>query len=219
VAQKRSSTKKDKEYKEKGTPYLNRQGMDDLEQSEYEIRTLHSSISSRPTPAYYIEERQNFEYVDEAFMRSILNQCFPIWNWEIIDWKVVEGGSIAVHGRLIIDDCGVIRSYDAIASHRIALSRDGGGHVDFGNDLKSANTDCFKVAVNRLCNVSDDVYRKSVLSESQLDTIEGLIEQLPEVSLQRKIIEGIKKKNINTTNYDSSVERLQQIIKGEKENE
>lgn len=206
VAQKRPTNKKIEE-------------LDKLYWQKLEIKAGHDEISSRPTPAYYIEERQNFEYVDEAFIRNVLNECFPIWNWEIIEWKVVEGGSIAVHGRLIIDDCGVIRSYDAIASHRIALSRDGGGHVDFGNDLKSANTDCFKVAVNRLCNVSDDIYRKSVLNEAQLDTIEGLIEQLPEASLQRKIIEGIKKKNINATNYDSSVERLQQIIKGEKENE
>tara|TARA_Y100000310_G_C20641818_1_gene794367 strand:+ start:92 stop:676 length:585 start_codon:yes stop_codon:yes gene_type:complete len=180
-----------------------------------EIRTLHKKVSSTPTPAYYIEERQKFEYVDEAFMRSVLNDNYPIWHWEIKDWKVVEG-SIAVHGRLMIDDCGVVRCYDAIASHRIALQRDGSGHVDLGNDLKAANTDCFKVAVNRLCNVSDDIYRKSVLSESQLDTIEGLIEQIPEVSLQRKIIDAIKSKDINTTNYDSSVDKLQQTIKGAK---
>jgi len=213
VAQKKSRTKKEMEEKVIEQTCL--------EQSEYLIRTLHTSISARPTPEYYIEERQKFEYVDEAFMRSILNQCFPIWNWEIIDWKVVGSmeGSIAVHGRLMINDCGIERSYDAIASHRIALSKDGSGHVDFGNDLKAANTDCFKVAVNRLCNVSDDIYRKSVLNEAQLDTIEGLIKQIPEASMQRKVIEGIKKKNINTTNYDSSVERLQQIIKGEKENE
>ena len=213
MAQKKSRTKKEMEEKVIEQTCL--------EQSEYLIRTLHTSISARPTPEYYIEERQKFEYVDEAFMRSILNQCFPIWNWEIIDWKVVGSmeGSIAVHGRLMINDCGIERSYDAIASHRIALSKDGSGHVDFGNDLKAANTDCFKVAVNRLCNVSDDIYRKSVLNEAQLDTIEGLIKQIPEASMQRKVIEGIKKKNINTTNYDSSVERLQQIIKGEKENE
>ena len=182
------------------------------------IRNKHKQVSSTPTPVYYIEERQNFEYVDEAFMRSVLNNSFPIWNWEILSWEIVEG-SIAVHGRLTVNDCGTVRSYDALASHRIAFKRDTNVHVDLGNDLKSANTDCFKVAVNRLCNVSDDVYRKCVLSGSQLDTIEGLIEQLDDVNVQRKVVEGIKAKSINPTNYESYVERLQEKIKGENTNE
>lgn len=183
-----------------------------------QILGKHKWLTAVETPLYYIEERQGFEYVDEAFMRSELNRHYPEWNWEILSWQVVEG-SIAVHGRLTILDEGIERSFDAIASHRIALSKDGSGHVDFGNDLKSANTDCFKVAVNRLCNISDDVYRKSILNGHQLEAIETLIEQIDDVSVQRKVIEGIKAKSINATNYESYVERLQQKIKGENTNE
>ena len=74
------------------------------------------------------------------------------------------GDKAVVHGRLKVMDEGVPRSFDSVAAHRIAVSRNG-GYVDLAM-IKAANSDAFKVAVNRLCNVADDVYRKQYLDKT-----------------------------------------------------
>jgi len=108
-------------------------------------------------------------------MRWRLNQHYPIWSWEVIKYETLGDKAIVVHGRLKIIDEGVPRSFDSVAAHRIAQARSGAGYVDLGNDLKAANSDAFKVAVNRLCNVADDVYRKQyidkTLSQNQYDKL------------------------------------------------
>ena len=73
--------------------------------------------------------------------------------------------------------------------------------------MKSANTEAFKVACNRLCNISDDVYRKSVLSEEQLDTIEGVVAQL-DGQTKRKVRASIGNHTINPSTFDLAMDRL-----------
>ena len=124
--------------------------------------------------------------------------------------------SIVVHGKLSINDNGVLRSFDAVAAHRVAKSRTTGDYVDLGNDLKAANSDCFKVAVNRLCNVADDVYRKKVvdysLTEDQKNTIECLIAEADDKTKNR-INFSLQNGDINKSNYDRAVERLKEMLK------
>ena len=177
-----------------------------------------NGVGTVPTPKYYVEKKGQFEYVDEAYMRKLLNDAYPDrWSWTILDYQLCKDGSsskffaIAVHGRLSIKTENGDRHFDAIASHQASVSQKTGDYVDFGNDMKAASTDAFKVAINRLCNVADDVYRKGVLSVEQLDTLEGLFLQAPS-SIQRKVVNGIAKKEINPLTFTDTITRLDSII-------
>tara|TARA_R100000458_G_scaffold42263_1_gene40101 strand:+ start:762 stop:1373 length:612 start_codon:yes stop_codon:yes gene_type:complete len=178
---------------------------------EIKVQTKHKTVSDFQTPQVYVQKRQNFDYVDEGYMRQIMNDFYPVWSWTIISWSTnFEEGQVEVHGRLTIVDEGFERNFDSVASHRIMRKRDSGQLVDLGNDMKSANTEAFKVAANRLCNVSDDVYRKSVLTQTQLDTLEGLYKQLP---IAKTVIEKIAKHEVNNSNFAVTVEKLESLVK------
>ena len=181
---------------------------------EAEVMSKHSEVSNIDTPKYYVKQQQGFDYVDEGYMRHLLNMHYPIWKWEIIKHEFVGTEAIAVHGRLTIVDNGIERHFDSIDDHRIASNAK--GYVDIGNDLKSANTDCFKVAVNRLCNIADDVYRKRIedisLSDKQLSKIEGKLKKLKDEGLIKKIKVGIESMTINKTNFDATVRKIDSYI-------
>ena len=189
---------------------------------ETSVITKHSEVSQLDTPNYYVKQQQGFDYVDEGYMRHLLNLHYPIWKWEIIKYEFIGDKAIAVHGRLTIMDNGVERHFDSIDAHRVASNDK--GYVDIGNDLKSANTDCFKVAVNRLCNIADDVYRKRIedisLSKSQLKKIETKLKKIKDqenydsVVIER-IHSGIEKMTINATNYDATIRKIETLIEGE----
>jgi|TARA_R110002051_G_scaffold19567_4_gene54407 hypothetical protein len=183
----------------------------------------HDEISKQKTSPLYVQKREGpggrtLEYVDEGYMRQILNTHYPLWSWEMIKYEFLGKEAVAVHGRLTIIDNGVPRSFDALAAHRIALLKSSGNFVDLGNDMKSANTEAFKVACNRLCNIADDVYRKSILSEEQVDTLEGTIGLL-DGATRRKVKESVGNNTINPSNFDSTMEKLYKIINNEKESE
>ena len=149
-------------------------------------------------------------------MRKLLNDNFGVWSWDIIKYELLGDKVIVVHGKLTISDCGVVRHYDSLAAHRVAVSKTTGDYVDISNDLKSANTDAFKVAVNRLCNIADDVYRKQVadisLSEKQLEEIDMLLRQIESDEYTSKINNLIDNKSINSSNYDATIKRLNKQI-------
>jgi hypothetical protein len=144
-------------------------------------------------------------------MRFKLNKHYPIWSWEIIKYETLGDKAIVVHGRLKVMDEGVPRSFDSVAAHRIAVSRSGGGYVDLGNDMKAANSDAFKVAVNRLCNVADDVYRKQyldkTLDEWQYDKIVEVMKNLKDDD-QANVQAALESGKINKDNYDKVLSKL-----------
>ena len=181
---------------------------------ESEVISKHDKVSMLDTPNYYVKQQQGFDYVDEGYMRHLLNQHYPVWKWEIIKYEFIGDTSIAVHGRLTIVDSGVERHFDSIDAHRIASNDK--GYVDIGNDLKSANTDCFKVAVNRLCNIADDVYRKRIeditLNTEQVATIEGKLKVIKDKASVVRIQTGIEKMTINSTNYDATMRKIETLI-------
>ena len=120
--------------------------------------------------------------------------------------------AIVVHGRLKVMDEGVPRSFDSVAAHRIAVSRNGSGYVDLGNDLKAANSDAFKVAVNRLCNVADDVYRKQYIDKSlgdvQLNNLMDIIAEMDNKEEADKVHRALRSGMINQDNYDKVMSKL-----------
>lgn len=185
---------------------------------EETLSIKHQKISERQTPRAYVSQKQGFDYVDEGYMRKLLNDFFPVWSWEIIKYETLGDKVIVVHGRLTIMDEGAVRHYDSIASHRIAVSQRTGDYVDISNDLKSANTDAFKVAVNRLCNIADDVYRKQVkdltLTQEQEKNILAMIDDMDE-DVKVKVRRGVDSMEINSSNYDATIKKLNKL-KGTK---
>ena len=181
--------------------------------TEEAIKEKHKEISFTDTPKYYVKEKQGFDYVDEGYMRHMLNQFYPAWNWEIIKYELLGSEWIAVQGRLTIHDNGICRKYDSISSHRIQKKRESSEFVDIGNDMKAANSDAFKVAVNRLCNVSDDVYRKRIetpeLSEKQLSYIKNLAK---DAGMSERIEEAIGKGTIHKFNATRTINQLKEMI-------
>ena len=164
---------------------------------ETAIYEKHKSISFTDTPSYYVKEKQGFDYVEEGYMRHVLNKFFPVWNWEIIKYELLGSEWIVVQGRLTIYDNGICRKYDSVSSHRIQKKRDSDEFVDIGNDIKAANSDAFKVAVNRLCNVSDDVYRKRI-EEAELT--------------DKQILTIVKSYDIKSKLYDRIIKRTKNIL-------
>ena len=171
----------------------------------------HQQVSETPTPSDVVKSRNGFDYVDEGYMRWRLNQHYPIWSWEVIKYETLGDKAIVVHGRLKVMDEGVPRSFDSVAAHRIAVSRNGSGYVDLGNDLKAANSDAFKVAVNRLCNVADDVYRKQYV-DKRLDEVQAntLIDVIAEMDKKEadQVYKALQSGKINKDNYDKVLSKL-----------
>jgi hypothetical protein len=182
------------------------------------VKEVHEKVSAIKTPKYYVNDKGGFDYVDEGYMRKVLNTEFPVWSWEVKKYEFIGDKAIAVHGRLTIQDNGIVRHFESVAAHRIAISKKDGNYTDLGNDLKSAVTDCFKVCVNRLCNVADDVYRKQCLSSEQIKSLEDLAKILGD-SVQRKVVTSIKSKQVNPSNYLEWVDRLEQIKKDKGESD
>ena len=183
-----------------------------LIEAEDNLQSKHDFVSNIPTPKAFIKDKGGFDYVDEAYMRNQLNAHYPIWKWEIIKYEFIGDKAISLHGRLTIVDHGIERHFDSVAAHRIASNER--GYVDLGNDLKAANSDCFKVAVNRLCNIADDVYRKIIpdlkLSEEQKEKIATALDGIDHVTIG-KVKEGMDNLSINSANYEATIRKLEQI--------
>ena len=176
------------------------------------IQSRHNFVSKVSTPRAFIKDKGGFDYVDEAYMRNQLNTHYPIWKWEIIKYEFIGDKAISLHGRLTIVDHGIERHFDSVAAHRIASNQK--GYVALGNDLKAANSDCFKVAVNRLCNIADDVYRKLIpnleLSDEQKERITNALDGIDHITIG-KVKEGMDNLSINSTNYEATIRKLEQI--------
>ncbi len=178
---------------------------------DHNIYDKHQYVSELRTPIDQVKSRSGFDYVDEGYMRWCLNKHYPIWSWEIIKYETLGDKAIVVHGRLRIMDEGVPRSFDSVAAHRIAVSRSGSGYVDLGNDLKAANSDAFKVAVNRLCNVADDVYRKQYIDRSLTDKqFEKVISVMSQMNTEDadKVKAALEYGTINKDNYNKVLSKL-----------
>ena len=183
-----------------------------LIETEQNLQDKHDFVSNISTPKAFVKDKGGFDYVDEAYMRHLLNNHYPIWKWDVVKYEFIGDKVIVIHGRLTIIDNGIERHFDSVAAHRIASNQK--GYVDLGNDLKGANTDAFKVAVNRLCNIADDVYRKQIpdliLSEEQKGAINELLVRLDDVTID-KVKEGMKDLSVNSTNYNATIRKLEQM--------
>lgn len=124
---------------------------------------MHDLVSNIKTPKEYVEQKLGIDYVELAYMRHLANIYWPGWSWTILDYQILSEGNkfsfVVVHGRLDwVEPEGVRRFGDMIAAHRIQYTKSG-VLLEPGNDIKAANTDTMKKALNLYLNISDDVYR------------------------------------------------------------
>lgn len=166
-------------------------------------------ISRMPTPKEHVDKRPDgYDYVKEHFMRDKLNELFPGWSWEMggpplflgSEWVFVWGHLTVIEESLLA--FGIvppIRKFGATNGVSIKF-KSGQSHtvknvIDIGNDVAAANAKAFKIAINRLCNITDDVYKKRVDVEAEEEGVgDELIDSLYRAGKRL----GIDKEEIDT---------------------
>ena len=196
------------------------------EMIESAIRSKHESIASIKTPKQHKERRPDgFDYVTEAYMRHQLNMHYPVWSWNIIDTEWLGSEWIMVRGELTIIDQGIPRKFASIGATRIQFKK-GLEHtpenvVDVDKNVATANTNAFKRAVNRLCDIANDVYKKAIedltLTDNQIEDLNNLVSELDNSKIKEQVDNGIKEQTINKTNYDASYDKLLKMKKGDSD--
>ena len=180
------------------------------------ISRKHKKVSKIETPKAFIKKKQGFNYVDIGYMRSIANENFPGYSWEIINSEALGSEAYVVHGRLTWYDNGVVRKGDMVAAHRIQKLKGTDKFSDVGNDIKSANTDCMKKAFNMFMNIADDIYKKQYddleLSDEQKNTLIDAAE-LIDNETTKMIINKISNYEITDLNYKGSLAKLKRMSK------
>lgn len=184
--------------------------------------------SETPTPPSQVKRKQDFDYVEERWMKHQLNEHFPNWSWTPSGNNPVQFlGSewVIVSGSLVINDNGVPRTFFSPGSARVMFKRDqphtAENVIDIDNNVAAANTNAFKRAVNRLCNIADDVYRKQILDlgNDELAQVSEVFENVlmndkennDRIKKKQKDYELlIKNGKINVTNYLDAINSIKQ---------
>ena len=183
------------------------------EATRMEIADKHKKVSQTETPKHFVKKKYDgMEYCEISYMKSIAEEEFTPWNWEIISEGELGTEAYKVHGRLTYTDAsGVIRIGDMVAAHRIQKKRGTKEFVDIGNDIKAANTDCMKKAFNMYLNIADDVYRNQIedleLSDSEKNDILEIAAKCSEGRL-KEITKLINDGTLHAENYKSSYAKL-----------
>jgi len=186
----------------------------DIKEKLGNLTKQHTSISDMVTPRAYVKKKMGLDYVEIGYMKAIADKEFPGWSWEIIKSEALGSEAYVVHGRLKWYDNGVMRVGDMVAAHRIQKKKGSNDFVDVGNDIKAANTDCMKKALNMYLNIADDIYRNQYedpeLSDEQVKAIRILADEIS----ADKLIEMdtlIADSKINALNYKGVIAKLERI--------
>jgi hypothetical protein len=118
------------------------------------------------TPSNQVYKRKGrggkmFDYVTISYMQRALNYAFG-WNW---DFEIVEHGKEADHvwvlGKLTVRGSkpGEQITKTQFGRSDVKKLREGGGNVDYGNDLKGAASDALKKCAS-LLGFASDIYGK-----------------------------------------------------------
>ena len=183
------------------------------EEERKEIANKHKKVSQVVTPNPFIKKKYDgMEYVEISYMKAMAEEEYTPWNWEIIGEEMLGTEAYKVHGRLTYTDAlGAVRIGDMVAAHRIQKKRGTNEFVDIGNDVKAANTDCMKKALNMYLNIADDVYRNQVedmeLSDKQKNDIIELSAKISKGRLE-EIIKLVANQVIHGGNFKVSYAKL-----------
>jgi len=157
-----------------------------------------------------------FDYVELSYMKKIANEEFPGWSWSIINTEVLGTEAYVVHGRLKWFDNGLWREGDMVAAHRIQKKRGSTTeYVEIGNDIKSANTDCLKKALNVYMDIAADVYRSDdpTLDDEQIEELKSIAMRVSEEQFNKVQI-LIEDGTINNGNFKASKSKLERLANG-----
>ena len=189
--------------------------LDMINESLVKITIQHKEIGKIETPKGLIKKKQGFDYVELSYMKNMANEQFPGWSWIIIKSEALGSNAYVVHGRLKWLDNGLWREGDMVAAHRIQTkSGDSNTFVDIGNDIKSANTDCMKKALNVYMDIAADVYRSEdpTLDDNQYKKLMEKANKL-DTDTAYTIAKKIENQEINTSNYKAALAKLERLAK------
>jgi len=179
------------------------------------IRKKYKDISKETTPSVdgngrkIVNKRPDgLDYIIEAYMRDALDKHFPGWSWEMAHApQFIGNDSVMVSGHLVIIDEHLLalslatkgavspyRKFLGCGGARIQYKRDTPrtpeNLVDINKNIKSANANAFKVSINRLTHIGDDIYGKRI-EEEGAGTYETVLEASPDASNFAKWIQEV----------------------------
>lgn len=146
--------------------------------------SFYKKISKEKTPQVdgtgrkIIDKKGSYDFIINAYMVECLDKHFPGWSWEnAAPLQVLGTEWIVAQGTLCIIDFHLLafginppyRKFYGCGAARIQYPQ-GQAHdvrniIDINNNVKSANTEALKVAINRLTHIGDDVYGKRIEEE------------------------------------------------------
>jgi len=188
--------------------------LDTINESLGKITIQHKKIGKIETPKGLVKKKQGFDYVELSYMKNMANEQFPGWSWTIVKGEALGSNAYVVHGRLKWLDNGLWREGDMVAAHRIQTKRGTDEFVDIGNDIKSANTDCMKKALNVYMDIAADVYRSEdpTLDDNQYEKLVLTASKIDK-DTEYTIVKKIESQEINTSNYKAALAKLERLSK------
>jgi len=170
----------------------------------------YKNISKEKTPQVdgsgrkIIDRRPDgLDYIIDAYMYECLDKHFPGWSWEVAaplqflgaEWVVAQGHLIVIDEKLLA--FGIrppCRKYYGCGAARIQY-KSGKEHtpeniVDVDKNVKAANTNAKKVAINRLTHIGDDIYGKRIYEEGAGSYEEVVMQQGDATSFGRWVADN-----------------------------
>ena len=154
---------------------------------------FYKKISKEKTPQVdgtgkkIIDKKGSFDYIIAAYMVECLDKHFPGWSWEMSapiqfvggEWVVVQGHLVIIDERLLAFGINPpYRRYYGTNAARVTY-KTGAIHnfenmLAIDNNVKAANTEAMKVAINRLTHIGDDIYGKRI-EEDGMGSLEEVL--------------------------------------------
>ena len=117
-----------------------------LKTIENDVRKDRHTISYNDTPSHQVKTRPDgLVYIEEAYMRYMLNKAYPLWAWRIDGMDFLGHEWVTVRGTLTITEQGIERHFGSVGGVRIQFKK-GKKHdleniIDIDKNVASANTD------------------------------------------------------------------------------
>lgn len=181
---------------------------------------------------------EDLEFIKEDYMVQQLNKHFlGLWSWVAVGSGLQvheQVGQVSFTGTLKILENGFLREFSACGGSPIKCKRgEAPGYdsvVNFNNDVKAANTNAFKKAINMLTDIGYDVYRKEKeikISPHVASKLYKAFNDLPSDKEKEKIANYVQGEfgdwehipdNVATT-MTNNILKLTEILNSHKENQ
>jgi len=186
--------------------------LEKVRQLKIDWHKKYTDIGAEPTPERDGEGREiirkrpdGYDYIIEAYMRKALDKHFPGWSWEdgtiqfLGEWIVSSGHLVIVDEYLLAFGLEPTRRFFGTGADRIQFKK-GTPHtpenvVDIDKNVATANSKALKRAINRLCNIGDDVYAKRI-EEEGAGSVEDLVSMAKPSVAKKAFMEYLSKRHV-----------------------